>query len=265
MRFTQEDTYTGQSNDPLSLNRYLYAVGNPVMFVDPSGYLSVNSSRIFLGDTSTDYMKNIIEKTYSDLEELKMMKKRLYEKDRQSNIILGVITPDPLVLAKIQVNLEEYNWGEPSRVSDDFVKERENFGGQFQEISVKGKVTKWKGGVAYVSNNQEEFLVIYSGYGPSIGTDKGLSFPNGIIIYDISKESALWGRTTESGVSISGGLGEAGYSTVIGDGVTAHTFGVGPAVELPGMETYVIPSRTFRVIDLPEVSNELIYEIRHRK
>ena len=51
MRFTQEDTYTGKASDPLSLNRYLYAVGNPVMFVDPSGYRPHNSSRRYFGST----------------------------------------------------------------------------------------------------------------------------------------------------------------------------------------------------------------------
>lgn len=37
MRFTQEDSYTGTSDDPLSLNRYLYCVGNPVLYIDITG------------------------------------------------------------------------------------------------------------------------------------------------------------------------------------------------------------------------------------
>lgn len=37
-RFLTEDTYTGQKNDPLSLNLYTYCVNNPIMYTDPSGH-----------------------------------------------------------------------------------------------------------------------------------------------------------------------------------------------------------------------------------
>ena len=37
-RFIQEDTYKGDTADPLSLNLYTYCVNNPLMYVDPTGY-----------------------------------------------------------------------------------------------------------------------------------------------------------------------------------------------------------------------------------
>ncbi|WP_278244411.1 RHS repeat-associated core domain-containing protein [Clostridium sp. BNL1100] len=37
-RFLSEDTYTGEENDPLSLNLYTYCANEPVMYVDPSGH-----------------------------------------------------------------------------------------------------------------------------------------------------------------------------------------------------------------------------------
>ena len=37
-RFTQMDSYMGQSNNPITLHKYLYANANPVMYTDPSGY-----------------------------------------------------------------------------------------------------------------------------------------------------------------------------------------------------------------------------------
>jgi RHS repeat-associated protein len=38
-RFISLDSYLGQANDPMSLHRYLYCRGNPLVWVDPSGYL----------------------------------------------------------------------------------------------------------------------------------------------------------------------------------------------------------------------------------
>ena len=37
--FFSEDTYLGNIREPLTLNRYVYCVGNPVNYVDPSGHL----------------------------------------------------------------------------------------------------------------------------------------------------------------------------------------------------------------------------------
>lgn len=37
MRFINADIYLGELDDPLSLNRYLYCVGNPILFVDYTG------------------------------------------------------------------------------------------------------------------------------------------------------------------------------------------------------------------------------------
>ena len=40
-RFTSQDTYAGSTADPISLHKYLYANSNPVMYSDPSGYMSL--------------------------------------------------------------------------------------------------------------------------------------------------------------------------------------------------------------------------------
>ena len=42
-RFLSRDTYDGKIADPLSQNHYLYAGGNPVVYVDPSGRMSITS------------------------------------------------------------------------------------------------------------------------------------------------------------------------------------------------------------------------------
>jgi len=40
-RFLSRDTYDGKASDPLSQNHYLYAGGNPVLYVDLSGHMSM--------------------------------------------------------------------------------------------------------------------------------------------------------------------------------------------------------------------------------
>ncbi|MEN2773818.1 RHS repeat-associated core domain-containing protein [Acetivibrio clariflavus] len=40
-RFLQEDTYTGDPNDPLSLNLYTYCANNPLIYYDPTGHVYV--------------------------------------------------------------------------------------------------------------------------------------------------------------------------------------------------------------------------------
>lgn len=42
-RFLQEDTYTGDAEDPLSLNLYTYCRNEPLMYTDPSGNVEVAS------------------------------------------------------------------------------------------------------------------------------------------------------------------------------------------------------------------------------
>ena len=45
-RFITKDTFTGKESDGQSLNRYVYALNNPVMLIDISGFYSINN--IFL-------------------------------------------------------------------------------------------------------------------------------------------------------------------------------------------------------------------------
>ena len=40
-RFLQEDTYSGDKNDPLSLNLYAYCNNKPLMYWDPDGHTTV--------------------------------------------------------------------------------------------------------------------------------------------------------------------------------------------------------------------------------
>ncbi len=37
-RFMTEDTYTGEADDPLSLNLYTYCLNNPITYIDPTGH-----------------------------------------------------------------------------------------------------------------------------------------------------------------------------------------------------------------------------------
>ena len=45
-RFISQDSYAGNVYDPVSLHKYLYANSNPVMYTDPSGYMSLTGAVI---------------------------------------------------------------------------------------------------------------------------------------------------------------------------------------------------------------------------
>ncbi len=47
-RFLTSDTWQGQRDQPITLHKYLYANGNPVVFVDPTGQMSLASVSIGL-------------------------------------------------------------------------------------------------------------------------------------------------------------------------------------------------------------------------
>jgi RHS repeat-associated protein len=38
-RFISQDTYTGNTRDPLSLNLYTYGYNNPIRYYDPTGHI----------------------------------------------------------------------------------------------------------------------------------------------------------------------------------------------------------------------------------
>ena len=48
-RFISEDTYRGELNDPLSLNRYVYVVNNPLIYTDPDGYFAKEIGQFLKG------------------------------------------------------------------------------------------------------------------------------------------------------------------------------------------------------------------------
>lgn len=55
MRFTQEDTFSGSIKDPLSLNRFLYCVGNPILLIDMSGNSPGTTNNISMGGSGTTH------------------------------------------------------------------------------------------------------------------------------------------------------------------------------------------------------------------
>jgi hypothetical protein len=44
-RFLQEDTYWGETEDPLSLNLYTYCSNNPITYTDPTGHTRQNDDQ----------------------------------------------------------------------------------------------------------------------------------------------------------------------------------------------------------------------------
>ncbi len=57
-RFLSEDTYTGNPNDPLSLNHYTYCHNEPIMYTDPTGHWEAGDENL-----SSEDQQAIIEAT----------------------------------------------------------------------------------------------------------------------------------------------------------------------------------------------------------
>ncbi len=82
-RFLQEDTVTGDPNDPLSLNLYTYCHNEPMMYSDPTGHYEYadflylpNDALVQIGNytkdyNGTSYLPGDVPSKYKELSELK--------------------------------------------------------------------------------------------------------------------------------------------------------------------------------------------------
>ena len=61
--FFTEDTYLGNIGEPLTLNRYVYCVGNPVNYVDPSGKYTAAQGR-----EAHEALQNYVKSEYDQAE-----------------------------------------------------------------------------------------------------------------------------------------------------------------------------------------------------
>ncbi len=60
-RFTTEDSYWGEDNNPLSLNLYTYCMNDPIQYVDPTGHMTYNEMVFYLGKDAAEKYKHEAE------------------------------------------------------------------------------------------------------------------------------------------------------------------------------------------------------------
>ncbi|QRN84808.1 RHS repeat-associated core domain-containing protein [Clostridia bacterium] len=65
-RFTSEDSYRGELCAPLSLNRYSYCMGNPIIYVDPSGNESTEELIMMNIMNETEEGKKILDELFEE-------------------------------------------------------------------------------------------------------------------------------------------------------------------------------------------------------
>ena len=79
-RFLTEDTYGGEYNDPLSLNRYTYCANNPIRYIDPTGHWGTDVH----GKKTSEILKE--EFTQYIKEESKNIV--IYKTDKKGNVLV---------------------------------------------------------------------------------------------------------------------------------------------------------------------------------
>ena len=57
-RFTTEDSYWGEDNNPLSLNLYTYCHNDPIQYVDPTGHMTYKEMVLYLGKDNAEKYKH---------------------------------------------------------------------------------------------------------------------------------------------------------------------------------------------------------------
>ncbi len=57
-RFTTEDSYWGEDDNPLSLNLYTYCMNDPIQYVDPSGHFTMRELEFYFGKEAAQKYKH---------------------------------------------------------------------------------------------------------------------------------------------------------------------------------------------------------------
>jgi RHS repeat-associated protein len=119
-RFITEDSYTGERNDPLSLNLYTYCSNNPIMYIDPSGHKKETSIVDYLksqGENSSfsarkEIAKNLGIKNYkgTDAQNTQMLKTLQAQESKESK--QKAVTPT-------KTTKQEKDKSQPSKKTND--------------------------------------------------------------------------------------------------------------------------------------------------
>ncbi len=89
-RFTQLDTWAGNSQEPITLNKYLYGNADPVRYVDPTGHFSIGGIGASLSIRGVLSAANAISTGYSVFQ-IGTGDKELTAREIGTEIILGML------------------------------------------------------------------------------------------------------------------------------------------------------------------------------
>lgn len=98
-RFVSEDTYKGQVDNPLSLNRYTYVKNNPLRYIDPTGHKECQGAQNCQGDSESRLHEIYLSTKDMTLEQaLTILSSGKFSENvtqaAQGVVLLSVIGPD---------------------------------------------------------------------------------------------------------------------------------------------------------------------------
>jgi RHS repeat-associated protein len=202
-RFTRRDGYEGNQNAPISLHKYLYAHGNPLSYIDPSGKFSIGIGQQIAILTALAVLQDVISAepvqapTGSGDFHIKPLSRAFSE--LAVALLIGGIQPDDLVRAFPRGSFS--NW---------------NFWDYLLKIEINGTPYASINGRLFTQHAIERMIPRGLGVGARRGGVEGRGYPLNLVVEEVLANGVITGTRYERGaLRVSRTLGDVTVVTEV--------------------------------------------------